>query len=373
MKKILFITSTFEKGGMTNVVYDLVKNIDKSLFDVYVLTLSPEPQKSRLADFEKIQSVKVLSLGLSRVSGILKGRLKAQKIIGEIKPDIIHSHGMRADGVLAQIKTNALKVATIHSFLEEDYSMTYGKLKGKLMCAADVFYLKKMSVCVGVSQSVANYVKAKFGVKNAVGIPNGIDAKRFFPVSEEEKEILREKLFLPKGKKIVLSTGLLSGSKNPLFLIKQWVLATEFLSEYHLYILGAGKLYDECVEAAKGSDNIHILGRKDNVEEYLQAGDFYVSASKSEGISLSILEAAACGLPLLLTDIAAFKEVLSYNENMGRCYSEGNGNSFIEKFMELVNIDKEISRNAAIETMRKNFCIEKMIERYQEIYLKKIK
>lgn len=369
MKRILFITSTFEKGGLTNVVYDLIRNIDKSLFDISVLTLSPEPKKSRLDDFEKIQNIKILSLGLSRIYGMLKGKSKIQELIDKIKPNVVHSHGIRADGILSKVKTNALKVATVHSFLEEDYSMTYGRLKGKWMCVADISYLKKMSVCVGVSQSVAHYLAERFGVKNAVGIPNGIDIKRFFPISGEKRAILREKLSMPKGKKIILSIGSLSDGKNPAFLIKQWRLAAGLLSEYHLYIIGAGKLYDECIGVATGSENIHIIGRKDNVEEYLQAGDFYVSASRSEGISLSVLEAAACGLPLLLTDIPPFREVLSYNENIGRCYREGDGNSFIAMFLELVNTDKEISRNAAIETIQKNFSVEKMIERYQEIYL----
>jgi glycosyltransferase involved in cell wall biosynthesis len=368
VKKILFITSTFEKGGLTNVVYDLVKNIDKSVFDVSVLTLSPEPERSRLADFEKIPDVKLLSLRLSRVSGMLKGKSKTQKLVDEIKPDIIHSHGIRANGIVSKLKTCALKVATVHSFLKEDYSMTYGRLKGGLMCAADISSLKKMSVCVGVSQSVAFYLNERFGLKNAIGIPNGVDTERFSPVSEEKKVILREKLSMPQDKKIVLFTGSLSDIKNPAFLIEQWRFAAGLFSEYHLYIIGTGKQYKECVNAAAGSENIHVVGQKDNAEEYLQAGDFYVSASKSEGISLSVLEAAACGLPLLLTDIPPFEEVLSYNENMGRRYREGDGKNFIETFMELAKADKEVLRNAAVETMRKDFSVEKMIERYQKVY-----
>lgn len=368
MRKILFVTSTFEKGGLTNVVYDLTESIDKSLFDVFVLTLSPEPERSRLTDFEEIQDIKILSLGLSRISGMFNGRSKTQKLIDEMKPDIIHSHGIRADVIVSKLKTNALKVATVHSFLDEDYYMTYGRLKGGLMCAADVSALKKMSVCVGVSQSLAIYLNEKFGIKNAVGIPNGVDTERFFPVSEENKITLRKKLSIPKSKKIVISTGNLSISKNPIFLIEQWRLAAELLSEYHLYIIGSGELYDKCVNAAAGSENIHIVGQKDNVEEYLQAGDFYASASKSEGISLSILEAAACGLPLLLTDIPPFKEVLSYNEYIGKCYREGDGKSFIETFMELINADDVTSRNTAVKTIRENFSVEKTAKMYQKIY-----
>ena len=369
MKKILFITSTFEKGGLTNVVYELASNIDKRIFDVHVLTLSPEPQNSRLEDFEKIRDIKIYSLGLSRIAGLLQGLKKAQRIIDEIKPRIIHSHGIRADGILSKIKTDALKIASIHSFILEDYIYAYGKLKGRLMSAANISYYKKVDICVGVSQSVANYVNEKFGVKNAIGIPNGVDVKKFFAVNEEEKLNLRKKLSLPDNATIILSTGLLSGRKDPLFLIKQWILAKNFLSNCHVYILGSGKLYDECVETAKKNETVHILGRKDNVEEYLQASDYYVSASRSEGISLSILEAMACGLPLLLTDIPPFKEVLSHGKNLGLSYKLGDGNDFSQKLQELLKFDKEKSKEETVSTAKREFSVETMIGRYQKVYL----
>jgi glycosyltransferase involved in cell wall biosynthesis len=368
MKKILFIVSTLEKGGMINVVYDLVRNIDKSIFNVFVLTLSPEPENTRLSDFEKIQNVKIHSLNLSRISGIFSGVMRVQRIIDEINPKIIHSHGIRADGFLSKAKTNALKVATIHSFIEEDYSLNYGKLKGRIMSVMDISYLKKMSICVGVSQSVADYVKQKFGIKNAIGIPNGVDIKRFFPINDVEKIKTKERLSLPLDKKIFLSTGLLIDRKDPLFLIRQWILASRFMSECHLYILGVGELYDKCLELAKKHENIHILGRKDNVQEYLQAGDYYVSASKSEGISLSILEAMACGLPLLLTDIPPFREVLSHGDNLGLCYKLGDGTDFIEKLQKLLKFDLGILKKEAILTLQKEFSVEKMVKRYQDIY-----
>ncbi|MCL1946748.1 MAG: glycosyltransferase [Chitinivibrionia bacterium] len=369
MKKILFITSTFEKGGLTNVVYELASNIDKRIFDVHILTLSPEPQKSRLEDFEKIRGLKIRSLGLSRIAGLLRNLKETQKIVDEIKPRIIHSHGMRADGILSKLKTAALKIASIHSFIQEDAIYAYGKIRGRIICAANISYFKKVDICIGVSQSVANYVNEKFGVRNAVGIPNGVDVKKFFAVNEKEKLNLRKKLSLPDNDTIFISTGLLFGRKDPLFLIKQWIFYKNFLSNCHLYILGSGKLYDECVETAEKNENVHIIGRKDNVEEYLQASDYYVSASRSEGISLSILEAMACGLPLLLTDIPPFKEVLSYGKNLGLSYKLGDGNDFSQKLQELLKFDKEKSKEEAVSTAKREFSVETMIERYQKVYL----
>jgi len=373
MKKVLFITSTLRKGGLTNVIYGLAKYLDKSLYDVNILTLSKEPPNTDLAEFEKISDLKIHSLNLSRLQGLLFSKKKAQKFIENLKPDVIHSHGIRADGVLSKIKTNARRIATIHGFIDEDYTMTYGKTKGMLMCKSDVSYLKKMCVCVGCSQSVANYVRQKFDLQNVIGIPNGIDTTKYFAVSEEKRLELRKKLSIPQNAIIWLSTGKFTSRKQPLFMVKQWLLYTEVLKEQHLYILGAGEQYDECVELAKGHNNIHLPGRVDNVNEYLQAGDYYVSASKSEGFSMAVLEAVACGMPLLLTDIPQYKEVLVHNEYIGRNYKLDDSEDFISRLQELLNIDKETARKNAIETAKSEFSAKKMTERYVEVYFGKVK
>jgi len=370
VKKILFITSTFRKGGLTNVLYNLANHLDKSVFDVSIVILSPEPDNTDIFSFKTLNNVTLIHLNLSRIKGIFRGVSKTQKIVDKLKPDIIHSHGIRADGILSKIKTNARKVATIHGFIDEDYIMSFGKIKGTLMYKTDLSYLRQMSVCVGCSQAVADYVKQKFGLQNTVGIPNGIETLKYFAVSEAKKIELRKKLSIPTNAVIWLSSGKFTYRKQPLFMIKQWLLYKVLLKEHHLYILGTGEQYNECLELSKGYDNIHLPGRVDNVDEYLKAGDYYISASKSEGFSMAILEAAACGLPLLLTDIPQFKEVLYYNKNMGLNFKLDDSGDFITKLQEMINFDKKSIQSSIIETIKNEFSAQKMTERYVKEYLK---
>lgn len=368
MKRILFITSTFRKGGLTNVLYSLAKNLNKSLFDVTILTLSQNPPNFEKSFFVNLDNVKLISLGLSRIRGLFFGVSETQKIIDKLKPDVIHSHGIRGDGILSKIKTTARKIATVHGFIDEDYIMSYGKIKGTLMYKADLSYLKKMSVCVGCSKSVADYVKQKFNLQNIIGIPNGIETTKYFPVSEEKKLRLRKKLLVPENAVIWFTTGKLTQIKQPLFMIRQWLRHKDLLSKHHLYILGMGEQYDECLKLSRDHDNIHLTGRVDNVEEYLQAGDYYISASRSEGFSLAILEAMSCGLPLLLTDIPAYREVLSSGKNLGLSYKLDDEKDFFDKLQKIFNLDKNAARNSAIEAAKNEFSAEKMTERYVKAY-----
>jgi len=95
--KIVYIISTLVKSGPVNVLYNLIKYIDKNRYNVTIITLSPENEKhSRLKEFESL-GIKVQSLNLSRLQGYLFGGFKLRQIINKVKPDIIHSHCFRSN------------------------------------------------------------------------------------------------------------------------------------------------------------------------------------------------------------------------------------------------------------------------------------
>ena len=73
MKKILYIVSSLKKSGPTNQLSYIIKYLDKSKFSPTVLTLSAEPDDSMMEYFQNELDVKIDSLKLSRVQGILKG------------------------------------------------------------------------------------------------------------------------------------------------------------------------------------------------------------------------------------------------------------------------------------------------------------
>lgn len=66
---------------------------------------------------------------------------------------------------------------------------------------------------------------------------------------------------------------------------------------------------------SEAEEYIRIYGRKKNVENYLREADIYISTSRTEGLPLSILEAMACGLPIVATRVGGVVDIVSNNIN----------------------------------------------------------
>jgi glycosyltransferase involved in cell wall biosynthesis len=95
----------------------------------------------------------------------------------------------------------------------------------------------------------------------------------------------------------------------------------------------------------RGRSNVKFTGRIDNVDEYLKASDVFVSASRSEGLPNTVMEALAVGLPVILSDIQPHNEALEYNSNAGFFFP-------VDDFIALSRILENL-RNFSIEELGK--------------------
>ena len=87
MTRILYLISTLQRSGPVNVLFNLLKYLDRDRFEPIILTLSEEPADSSLADFTEIE-VKVLSLNLSRIMGLFLARSRLKKIVDSIEDGV---------------------------------------------------------------------------------------------------------------------------------------------------------------------------------------------------------------------------------------------------------------------------------------------
>jgi len=145
-------------------------------------------------------------------------------------------------------------------------------------------------------------------------IPNGLDVSEF--KMNGTKEFLRKKLALPLEKKIILLHGKFLRRKNIslLFdLIK--------LRDYYLLLIGEivdRDYYNDLMsQYAMYSDRFQLLDEvhMDEVKNYLNASDIFVFPSQNEGSSNSLLEAMACGLPVVCSDIPSNRDLITNRKN----------------------------------------------------------
>ena len=151
------------------------------------------------------------------------------------------------------------------------------------------------------------------GVKSRIEvILNGVDLRNFYPAADEkEKMALRCKLSFPPTGKIFVSVGAVHPRKGTDLLLQAWPRITSKIPDAHLYLIGMRhdlnnpKLneFRRSIETLVGSsgvaDRIHFLGYVSNVAEYLRAADLLLFPSRIEGMPNAMIEAMACGLPVV--------------------------------------------------------------------------
>lgn len=135
-----------------------------------------------------------------------------------------------------------------------------------------------------------------------------------------------------------------------------------------LLLLGDGKDYDSLKTEFGKCENVLFRGKVANVNEYLHAADIYLSTSKSEGLPNGVLEAMACGLPVLLSDIPQHMEVLEADSRCGNSYTLGKVAQLAETMDKMLDEDLLEMGERSYESVMNNFTAEGMSNQYQKLY-----
>lgn len=202
-------------------------------------------------------------------------------------------------------------------------------------------------------------------------IPNGVDTDRFAPPSDGLRTTLRKKLGL-HWPHVALFVGRLSGAKGLDGLFHAWPKVGKLVTGAHLVLLGEGEEENQLFKLAQTlgiEGDVSFVGRRDDVCEYLQAADLFVLPSVSEGLSNSLLEAMAAGLPVVATKVGGTKEAIISREN-GLLVEPGNPGQMAEALQMLfqdVELAAMLGRNAR-DTVEKRYSLEQVAGEYLRLY-----
>lgn len=140
----------------------------------------------------------------------------------------------------------------------------------------------------------------------------GIDTVQFQKRPDACRSDFRNRYQIPEDAAVLLSVGELSRRKNHQAVIS--VLPELTGKNVHYLICGQGKLEKYLLQKAERSGvsaQVHILGFQENIAEFYQNADIFVFPSKQEGLPAALMEAMACGLPCVVSDIRGNRELIT--------------------------------------------------------------
>jgi len=275
--------------------------------------------------------------------------------------DVVHIHPERAfiwHALLAKLAGAKLIVRTVHSIFNFKGILRIKKYIARWF-ARTILKVKFHSI----SDSVELFEKQNFS-NPTKKIYNWTDESKFYPLtSTDEKKKIRQQIGVGEDRFVVISVGACSPVKRHDVIIEALKTLTEKEQNIIYLHLGSGELLNEEIQLAERigvKDYIIFAGQKENVRDYLVASDAFIMVSKYEGLGNTALEAAFCGLPLLVYDTYGLRDVVidGYNGILLKDLNE-----LGEKILELYNspkLRKTYSENS-IKLAKEKFSMEKSV------------
>lgn len=375
MKKliIVYLISRMKNTGPNRVLMGIVRHLDRSKFIPVIYTLSDGDSDGMKKEFEDL-GIRVETFAKNRLVMWVSGKGTLLNMLEKEKPDVIHSHGLRADKVVADSsgelkKRGIASVSTIHCFFLEDYTLMLPSFIGVIISEKHIRILRGIETPVCCSQALSEKYQEKYGLLFEY-VNNGIDVNRFIPLETyTERKYLREKLGLPEKKAILVVIGILEQRKNPLLIIKAFKKVKEN-QEAVLVFLGDGGLKETCLQEIGGSSNILLCGNVENVEDYLKCADVYISASSSEGLPNAMLEAGAAGLEMILSDIPQQTKIFEESKIEVQTFSCHDQENLTELMGKMIRQQHKTNKEM-MRYINTYFSSANMSENYQKIYIRR--
>jgi glycosyltransferase involved in cell wall biosynthesis len=313
--KIIQIIPNLKKGGAERLVLDICKKLmQQKNIVVKLIVFSCENEYSFLMpgiDFEVIPSLVNLSFKGKTITELNQ----LQQYINAFQPDIIHSHLFETEMVLSHITLpkHTKRIVHLHDNINELRNFNIKTIFNKLYVTN---YLEKRIVLKNYPKNTTVICISKNVLLNAKNnlpsfiakklLPNSIDIERFYPLENQLRTndiCIIGSLVEKKGQDLAIETA----SK----------LKARGIS-FHLNIIGDGinKIaLQKQISRLNLNKNVTLTGNIDFTEKFLQKSKIYLHTAKHEPFGLVLIEAMACGLPVVCADGKGNRDLIKEGEN----------------------------------------------------------
>jgi len=305
--RILHVIPNVERGGAERVLVSLCQGLVKQGYDVHVLVLGRDNEFAR----EFGSDIPVLLLGYPltyrKILATVRCLLRIRKVLLDIRPTIIHSHLWPAARMVGWARSNLRLPHIVH------IHAPIGWLEQKDLRAMLLRYLTRNTLSrpgtfyIATGRSVAEYTKRclRWLPEDIAVVYNGFDHDIFSEFRE----------FRPRSQKDELTFGLacrLVPGKGIDRCLRAFKMAS-FSRPWKCLIAGYGSERSQLEKLAYSlglNENVVFLGPLSDMVNFYKQLDVFVQPSLSEGLSLATIEAMACSVPVVATDVGATRELV---------------------------------------------------------------
>lgn len=358
--RVLHLIQNLNYGGMEKLLTDLSRGLANDRVQTHVLVLQYRGRFARdLAPFAGVHEAGAMS----RLSMVWPRRLALD--IEAIRPDIVHTHsGVWHKGSLAA------RVAGVPKVVHTDHGRT--PPDPWMNRVLDRLGSSRTDVVVAVSDALAEQLRISGVVSRSTDvrvIRNGVDTSRFKPGTAVPT--LRTELGFEAEAPIIGTVGRLEPVKAYDVLIRAIAQTGEARPE--LLIVGDGserRSLEVLADRFGVSRRVHFLGWRDDIQELLGIFTVFAMSSRSEGTSISLLEAMSSGVCPVVTDVGGNRAVLG--EGLEHRLVPPDDSAALARALGAACRDTEARQRDAGRArtrVERHFSLDRMVADYLDLYL----
>ncbi|MGB9914856.1 MAG: glycosyltransferase family 4 protein [Candidatus Bathyarchaeales archaeon] len=374
------VTHTFlpHVGGIEKVVYEQCKRLMQKQFEPLVLTHRNYTAKNYVVDGIPVKCYESVNIGFRLGIPYAIPQISSLRTFLETirDSDLVHVHGhpYPSSLIAAKIAKKYGKpvVLTQHNTFIEYASSLWDHVEWLNDCVIGREALKAADKVVVVSRATRNYILSLGADPKKINVlHNGVDVDHFKPLNGV-RDAMRRKLGISKAASVVLTVRRIVYKNGVDTLIESAEKAIQKNPRLVFLVVGKGPDFEKVKEkiAQLGlQENFRLAGfvSDDDLPCYYNAADFFVLPSKSgEGLPLVALEAMACGLPVIATNVGGISEIMK--EDYGKLVPPDSPEALAEAILEFSQKEWAALRKDLRVMIEQEYSWDKNVEKLVEIY-----
>ena len=360
-------------GGAEIFVDEISKRLTVDGHTIYLVTSKPD---STLPRYENRKSTRIFRVGNSILPGfsyLINGVQTVLNLNKKHNFDIIHAHmGIPSyAGLIGAFSGKIMGKPVILSF-----QGGRAWVMNRYIFRPFSKYMFSSSTVVHTVSTYLSEIAKRFGGKNIVRIPNGVDLTTFKP-EYNLKEIIniKKNLGISDQNKILITVSRIDEKNGILDLIRAIKGVVVKDQDVKLLIVGDGPLrstVEKEIRTLNLENYVIIVGnrRHEEIPNFLALADVFIRPSLSEGFGISFIEAMACGVPVIGSCVGGIPDFL-YNNKTGLLVHPGEINDISQAIFKVLNdlhLAKELSKNA-YNMVVKRYAWENIVKDIRNLYI----